>query len=67
MAETTPLVVLGAGPGGHAAACLAADLGMSVVMIDEEGIPYRYSGLEGFLLDLQMRAPSKFELDDWMG
>lgn len=38
-----------------------------VVMIDEEGIPYRYSGIEGFLLDLQMRAPSKFELDDWMG
>lgn len=37
-----------------------------VVMIDEEGIPYRYSGLEGFLLDLQMRAPGEFELDDWM-
>jgi dihydrolipoamide dehydrogenase len=39
MAETTPLVVLGAGPGGHAAAFLAADLGMPVVMIDEEANP----------------------------
>lgn len=37
-----------------------------VVMIDEEGIPYRYRGLEGFLLDLQTRAPGRFELDDWM-
>lgn len=38
-----------------------------VVMIDEEGIPYRYSGLEGFLMDLQMRAPDDdFELDAWM-
>jgi hypothetical protein len=36
-----------------------------VVMIDEEGIPYRYRGLEGFLMDLHMRAPGKFELDDW--
>jgi dihydrolipoamide dehydrogenase len=39
MADTTPLVVLGAGPGGHAAAFLAADLGMSVVLIDEEANP----------------------------
>ena len=38
-----------------------------VVMIDEEGVPYRYRGLEGFLLDLQMRAPGDdFELDGWM-
>ena len=36
MADTTSLVVLGAGPGGHAAAFLAADLGMSVTLIDEE-------------------------------
>jgi dihydrolipoamide dehydrogenase len=39
MADTTPLVVLGAGPGGHAAAFLAADLGMSVTLIDEEVNP----------------------------
>jgi hypothetical protein len=37
-----------------------------VVMIDEEGVPYRYRGLEGFLMDLQMRAPGAFELDDWL-
>lgn len=39
MADTTPLVVLGAGPGGHAAAFLAADLGMQVTLIDEEANP----------------------------
>jgi dihydrolipoamide dehydrogenase len=39
MSDTTPLVVLGAGPGGHAAAFLAADLGMPVVLIDEEVNP----------------------------
>jgi dihydrolipoamide dehydrogenase len=39
MADTTPLVVLGAGPGGHAAAFLAADLGMQVTLIDEEVNP----------------------------
>ena len=39
-----------------------------VVMIDEEGQPYRYRGLEEFLSDLQMRAPSDstFELDAWL-
>ena len=39
MADSTPLVVLGAGPGGHAAAFLAADLGMQVTLIDEEANP----------------------------
>ena len=39
MADTTPLVVLGAGPGGHAAAFLAADLGMPVTLIDDEPNP----------------------------
>src|SRR6266540_1869973 len=33
------LVVLGAGPGGHAAAFLAADLGMQVTLIDERPNP----------------------------
>src|ERR1700675_3568091 len=32
----TQLVVLGGGPGGYAAAFLAADLGMEVVLIDAE-------------------------------
>ena len=33
------LAVIGAGPGGHAAAFLAADLGMSVTLIDERPNP----------------------------
>src|SRR5512147_2242029 len=32
----SPLVVLGAGPGGYAAAFLAADLGMQVTLVDQE-------------------------------
>lgn len=39
MTDTHSLVVLGAGPGGHAAAFLAADLGMQVTLIDEEPNP----------------------------
>jgi dihydrolipoamide dehydrogenase len=39
MSETLPLVVIGAGPGGHAAAFLAADLGLQVTLIDEEPNP----------------------------
>jgi dihydrolipoamide dehydrogenase len=39
MAESTQLVVLGAGPGGYAAAFYAADLGMQVVLVDEEKNP----------------------------
>jgi dihydrolipoamide dehydrogenase len=37
--STTSLVVIGAGPGGHAAAFLAADLGMQVTLIDERPNP----------------------------
>jgi dihydrolipoamide dehydrogenase len=37
--ETTQLAVLGAGPGGYAAAFYAADLGMQVTLIDEEKNP----------------------------
>ncbi len=33
----SPLVVLGGGPGGYAAAFLAADLGMEVVLVEAEG------------------------------
>lgn len=38
-----------------------------VVMIDEEGVPYRYRGLEGFLDDLRSRAADSgpFVLDAW--
>ncbi|MGO9271274.1 MAG: FAD-dependent oxidoreductase, partial [Terriglobia bacterium] len=32
----TKLAVIGAGPGGYAAAFLAADLGLEVTLIDEE-------------------------------
>jgi dihydrolipoamide dehydrogenase len=39
MAETTQVAVLGAGPGGYAAAFYAADLGMQVALIDEEKNP----------------------------
>src|SRR5690606_1380344 len=39
MPETLPLVVIGAGPGGHAAAFLAADLGLPVTMISDEPNP----------------------------
>src|SRR4029078_13627582 len=39
MAESVQLSVLGAGPGGYAAAFYAADLGMQVALIDEEKNP----------------------------
>jgi len=37
--EATNLVVIGGGPGGYAAAFLAADLGMQVTLVDEEANP----------------------------
>ena len=37
--ESTQIAVLGAGPGGYAAAFYAADLGMQVALIDEEANP----------------------------
>jgi dihydrolipoamide dehydrogenase len=37
--ESTQVAVLGAGPGGYAAAYYAADLGMQVALIDEEKNP----------------------------
>jgi dihydrolipoamide dehydrogenase len=39
MADTTQIAVLGAGPGGYAAAFYAADLGMQVALVDEEKNP----------------------------
>lgn len=37
--DPTQLVVIGAGPGGYAAAFLAADMGMNVTLIDKEAHP----------------------------
>jgi hypothetical protein len=37
-----------------------------VTMIDEEGVPTRYRGLEGFLLILKERAKGELELDAWL-
>jgi dihydrolipoamide dehydrogenase len=37
--ESTQIAVLGAGPGGYAAAFYAADLGMQVTLVDEEKNP----------------------------
>lgn len=37
--QSTELAVIGGGPGGYAAAFLAADLGMQVTLIDEESNP----------------------------
>jgi len=39
MADSVQVVVVGAGPGGYAAAFYAADLGMQVALIDEEKNP----------------------------
>jgi len=39
MSSSTPLVVIGAGPGGYAAAFLAADLGMEVAIVEKEANP----------------------------
>src|SRR5579872_1657373 len=39
MPEPTNIAVVGAGPGGYAAAFLAADLGMTVTLIDPEANP----------------------------
>lgn len=39
MSESTQLVVIGAGPGGYAAAFLAADLGMNVAIVEREVNP----------------------------
>jgi len=39
MAQQIKLTVLGAGPGGYAAAFYAADLGMQVTLVDEEKNP----------------------------
>jgi dihydrolipoamide dehydrogenase len=37
--STTQVVIIGAGPGGYAAAFYAADLGMQVALVDPESNP----------------------------
>ena len=37
--QATQLAIIGGGPGGYAAAFLAADLGMRVTLIDQEPNP----------------------------
>ncbi|MCI0353935.1 MAG: FAD-dependent oxidoreductase, partial [Acidobacteria bacterium] len=39
MGQSTKLVVIGAGPGGYAAAFLAADLGIEVTLVDDAPNP----------------------------
>ena len=39
MSEKTQVAVVGGGPGGYAAAFLAADLGMQIALIDTESNP----------------------------
>src|SRR6266567_446788 len=39
MSEHTNIAVVGGGPGGYAAAFLAADLGLSVTLVDPEEHP----------------------------
>ena len=39
MEQKTPVVVVGAGPGGYAAAFMAADLGLEVALVDVEPNP----------------------------
>ncbi len=39
MSNVTQLVVIGAGPGGYAAAFLAADIGMDVAIVEKEANP----------------------------
>ena len=43
--STTELAVIGAGPGGYAAAFLGADLGLAVTLIDPIPIPGGYASI----------------------
>jgi dihydrolipoamide dehydrogenase len=48
--STTDLAVIGAGPGGYAAAFLAAELGMQVCLIDPKTHPGGYLCMRGVFL-----------------
>ncbi|MGF1611498.1 MAG: FAD-dependent oxidoreductase [Kiloniellales bacterium] len=58
MATDCDLVVIGAGPAGIAAACQAAGLGLSVVLLDEQGEPggQIYRAIER----LRLQQPDRF-------
>jgi len=47
--ESKKLIVIGAGPGGYAAAFLAADLGMDVTLVDKEKNPGGVCLYRGFI------------------
>jgi len=66
----TNLVVIGAGPGGYAAAFLAADLGMNVTLIDKEKNPggvclYRGCIPSKALLHVAKLINETHEAKDW--
>ena len=58
MADTVDLIVVGAGPAGMAAATSAADLGVSVIIVDQQAEPggQIYRGLERLLKTNPKRA-----------
>ena len=66
MSDKLNIVVIGAGPGGYAAAFLAADLGMNVTLIDKEKNPNVYNfkhgmgGIEVHYLDVMDLGLNKF-------
>jgi len=66
----TPLVVLGGGPGGYAAAFLAADLGMQVTLVEQESRLGGVCLLRGCIPSKALLHVSKVisearELTDW--
>jgi len=70
MSENKNLVVIGAGPGGYAAAFLAADLGMNVTLIDKEKNPggvclYRGCIPSKALLHVAKLINETHEAKDW--
>ncbi|OGU53617.1 MAG: dihydrolipoyl dehydrogenase [Ignavibacteria bacterium GWC2_35_8] len=70
MNSKTNLVVIGAGPGGYAAAFLAADLGMNVTLIDKEKNPggvclYRGCIPSKALLHVAKLINETHEAKDW--
>ncbi|MGD9250683.1 MAG: dihydrolipoyl dehydrogenase [Desulfobacterales bacterium] len=68
--KTTQLAIIGAGPGGYAAAFLAADLGLQVTIIDPEANPggvclYRGCIPSKTLLHAAHLAEAARSADDW--
>lgn len=70
MNNKTNLIIIGAGPGGYAAAFLAADLGMNVTLIDKEKNPggvclYRGCIPSKALLHVAKLINEAHEAKDW--